>query len=128
VSLGNLKRIGRAIALYAEKHDEKLPPLESRGAHRATLKLQDDSEDVWRVPVWNLPYATNAALAGKIAARPADQVVVYEPLPLWRAGSRVGRNVLFADGNAKVVGERDWGRIKAISGIAEPVPPMIALW
>lgn len=121
-TLTHLKKIGLEMQVYAEAHDGKLPPLQSREALlRALPKIApDEAESV----VWKVPFATNPNAPDTLEE--AQRVVVYEAGAYWGGGKY--RGVLFADGHAKMADSAAWRELRAKSGIVERPEPRVARW
>ncbi len=128
-SLSNLKRIGGLVIFYSRyNHHGALPDLTNLSTLRSSLPGRKRQWE-WQVPDWNLPYATNPIASNGHNLPGYDRseiIIVYEPVALWQ--NRTKRNVLFADGHAKLVDNSEWERLKAKSGLWDIAPPRIEPW
>ncbi len=110
-SLSNLKQIGLATAMYAQDHDEALPPLNSVAAARKALMPYVKVQEVFVQPGTGESYHVNPAASGKRTDRLADPshfILMYEAAP----AADGSRGVLFADGHAGRVTAAEWARLK----------------
>jgi len=107
-SLNNLRQLAIAVQIYAQDHDQTLPPMDN--AERLKVMLKIDLA-VFTKPGTNEPYQPNAALGGKKLAQlpdPAQVVVYYEATP-WPNGLRC---VAFLDSHVEVVADQKWAELK----------------
>jgi prepilin-type processing-associated H-X9-DG protein len=133
----NLRQIGQAIALYAQKNGGQYPPSlavlpgqEEIGAEVLTCPSSNDEKasaaDIAGVVAELTAAETNApghkhclsyVYTGRgltVATASATSVVVYEPLDNHGGD---GTNVLFGDGHVEFQGKQEWPKLAAAAGV-----------
>lgn len=129
-SNNNLKQLGLAVMMYLQDYDEVFPPLKTPETFRPLLMPYIKNNAVFFIPNTEpkVGYVANASLSYHTQAdiaKPAETVMFYEPM---MNPEEKGRNVAFADGHAKLVGEEEFQRLlkqsqmKILTRKAEPPP------
>jgi len=109
-TVSSLKQLGLAIQMYAQDHDQRLPPLRTVQESRSVLMEYVKSAAVFAHPISHQPYRPNSALNGKSLGELNDlsnSVLFYEATPA-DDGTRA---VLFADGSVKRLSDALWRRV-----------------
>ena len=115
-SVSNLKQVALATLMYAQDHDERLPPLKDPTVWKKALIAYSKNEGIFKDPRTGEVYQANAAASRKslaAIANPAEFVVFYKSSPS-RGNTRA---VAFADGHVRRLSETEWLRAKRKSGI-----------
>lgn len=115
-SLSNLKQIGLGLAQYASDHDEVLPPMTSAATAKKVLMPYVKNAALFVQPGANTPYLSNPILSKKKLAHIADtsrMIAFYEAKP---AADGL-RAVVFLDGHARRLNEKEWQLFKRGSKI-----------
>ena len=108
-TVSSLKQLGLAIQMYAQDHDQRLPPLRTMQESRSVLMEYVKSAAVFAHPISHQPYQPNSAMDGKSLGElsdPATAVLFYEATPA-DDGTRA---VLFANGAVMRLPDALWRR------------------
>ena len=115
-SQSNLKQLALGVMMYAQDHDEKLPPMKSAAALKKAIMPYVKSETVFTDPNGDKAYMANPSLSGKSLAsiaNPAEIALLYEA----EAGPDGSRSVAFVDGHVKRLTASEWATLKKRSKI-----------
>jgi hypothetical protein len=112
-SMSNLRQIALGTVMFAQDHDQKLPPMDSMDKFKSSvgpyLQSQKGS-DLFTEPGANVPYQLNGDVSNKSMASlsdPAKTVIIEESAP--HSDGKIA--VAYADGEVRLVmpGQTDTG-------------------
>lgn len=112
-SMANIRQLLIAILMYAQDHDQQMPPIENLAALKGILNMP---EAIWRHPMEGMSYAVNVNLSNKALGnfdQPNEVIVIYEPTP-WPDGMHV---VGYLDGHVETMRDERWQELRARAGI-----------
>lgn len=116
-SLSNLKTLGLALLMYCDDYDEVLPKAMGKpDALQKALLPYAKNDELFKNPMDDSPYMSNAILAGKKIAHitnPSQMATIFESTPAPDGK----RGVVFLDGHAKRLTESEWASVKKTSKI-----------
>lgn len=118
LSLDHLLRIGRALDSYALEGNGKIPPMSNIASlRRALVPLMGVRDTDFVNPYTNQPYELDSSLAGRDYAH----LKAHAPRTVFAFEATVApdgtRGVLFVNGEALRVPEREWVRLAKASGL-----------
>ena len=115
-SIRNLKQLGLGLVQYTQDYDDVLPLMQNAAQVKKAIFPYVKSEDMFLQPGSKTPYRPNPILSKKKLAHISDaarMVAFYEDKP----GSDGLRGVLFLDGHAKRLSDKEWRLFKRGSKI-----------
>lgn len=115
-SISNLKQLGLGLIQYTQDYDDVLPLMQNATQAKKAIFPYVKSDDLFLQPGSKTPYRTNPILSRKKLAHISDSarmVAFYEDKP----GSDGLRGVLFLDGHAKRLTDKEWRLFKRGSKI-----------